>query len=378
MPCRGGAGGVVRAALPRERTAFTLPAVNSTDGSSSSGEASSVGAAHPPRRWPRRLAAATVGIVAALVIAEIGLRVAGFSYRLYPESIEFGMPDPTSLATDFDADRDVFWVPHGYQESMLTVLRHTRPSLVLMGCSCTEWGQHDRLLAGLVRERLPGRELSAMNLGVAGWTTFQGLTQLRRDIVPAAPRVVTIYYGWNDHWIGFGIEDKQVNRVNDSLLFRMQQHVRIAQLVTKAIVTWWHGQREGPILRVQPEDFEGNLRAMVRECRAHNITPILLTAPTSHQPGQEPAHLARRHLKNLADLVPLHQKYVNIVRRVASEENVILCDLAARFAGLPAGELRQTYFEADGIHLRPPGNRLIAETLYDTLANNGLLEVVLK
>jgi lysophospholipase L1-like esterase len=317
-------------------------------------------------------------VLFAFFVAEVGLRVVGFSYVLYPETIEFGMPDPATLASDFEPDRELFWVPQGYETNTLTVLQHAKPALVLMGCSCTEWGDHDRLMGELVGQHHPGCKLSAINAGVAGWTTYQGLAQLRRDIIPASPRVVTIYYGWNDHWVGFGIEDKQVHWVNESRLFQLQRHSRVAQLVTKAAVTWWHGQRSGPILRVQPEDFRNNLRAMVRECKAQGIVPVLLTAPTSHERGREPEHLARRHLANLDDLVPLHQRYVDIVREVADDEDVILCDLAEVFDGYSRDEVRTKHFQVDGIHLRPAGNRVIAEALYRTFEEHDLLELILK
>ena len=44
-----------------------------------------------------RLASALGGIIAALVIAEVGLRLAGFEFRLAP-SVQFGWPDPVTLA----------------------------------------------------------------------------------------------------------------------------------------------------------------------------------------------------------------------------------------------------------------------------------------
>jgi hypothetical protein len=47
---------------------------------------------------------------------------------------------------------------------------------------------------------------------VGGYTTYQGLRQLERDVATLHPVIATFYYGWNDHWIGFGIEDRDVAR----------------------------------------------------------------------------------------------------------------------------------------------------------------------
>jgi hypothetical protein len=41
--------------------------------------------------------------------------------------------------------------------------------------------------------------------------------------VPLAPRVVVLYFGWNDHWIGFGLEGDQIARVTGSQLFALQR-----------------------------------------------------------------------------------------------------------------------------------------------------------
>jgi len=66
----------------------------------------------------------------------------------------------------------------------------------------------------------------------------------------------------------------------------------------------------------------------------YGITPILLTAPSSHKKGEEPAYLTDRWLNDLNKLVPLHQKYVQAIRDIASRERVLLIDLYAEFGRL--------------------------------------------
>ena len=43
-------------------------------------------------------------------------------------------------------------------------------------------------------------------------------------------------------------------------------------------------------------------------CRANDITPVLVTAPTSHRLGEEPSFLLKRWLEDLSQLVPKHQR----------------------------------------------------------------------
>ncbi len=317
------------------------------------------------------LALAAFSIVLLLAVFELALRLTGFSYVLYPRDIEFGKPDPQLMAIGFTEDDDLFWVTPGYSEK-LDRLRSERPRVLFMGDSCTHLGHYDDELAALVASR-DGRTLSYGNLGVAGWSSFQGRRQLERDVVPLQPAVATFYYGWNDHWIGFGIEDKNVALVK-RVFSGPWRHWRVAQLATKAAVAIGARETAYPN-RVSLADFSGNLRAMVRRARDAGIRPLLITAATSHREGAEPEELAARWLRELSELVPLHQSYVAAVRDVAREEKAPLCDAAARFAALPRAEIDAS-FMADGIHLTAAGDLRLAAMLYDCFAREGWLELI--
>ena len=321
------------------------------------------------KRLLANLGLALASLLLTLAVVELGLRLTGFHFSLKPEDIEFGQPDPVLLQVGFLDDPDVFWVPKGYP-AKLEQLRRERPPLILMGDSCTHLGHYDVALAELFEQRRGG-QLAYGNVGVAGWSSYQGLRQLERDILPLAPRVLTLYYGWNDHWIGFGAEDKEVARIKAGIATRWS-HLRLAQLWTKARLALG-GQSESYPNRVSLDDFRANLRAMVAAARGADITPMLLTAPTSHQPGAEPEYLAARWLRDLGELVPLHQSYVAAVRGVAAETGAPLCDLERRFSKLKRGEIEASFLE-DGIHLTAEGDRRLAGFLFGCLEQSGLIE----
>jgi len=304
-----------------------------------------------------------------LAIVEVTLRLSGFSFVLYPEEIEFGRPDPVLLKNAFLEDDDLFWVTKDYPEKLDRLLKE-RPPLVFMGDSCTQFGHYDQALAWLLKKR-HGTNLRYANLAVAGWSTYQGRVQLERDVLGATPRVVTIYYGWNDHWIGFGIEDKTVRRIKKIFSSRFSS-LRLVQLFTKGLVALGTRQTAFPN-RVSLEDFKENLRVMVEEASAAGIRPMLLTAPTSIVEGDEPLYLERRWLRDLQELVPLHRSYVEGVREVAAETGAPLCDLESLFAALPREELVASFI-SDGHHLSQKGDLRLASYLYDCLEREGLLE----
>ena len=318
------------------------------------------------------LTLAGVTVLFLLGIVEGTLRLTGFSFHLGPEDIEFGKPDPELMRIGFEQDDEVFWVTKGYDEK-LEVLTKERPSLLFMGDSCTHLGRYDEAFASLMKER-HGQRLSFGNVGVAGWSSYQGRRQLERDVLPLAPEVVTFYYGWNDHWIGFGVEDAEVGRLKS--LFRSGlSRLRLVQLTSQAMLALAARQEPWPN-RVPIDAFEDNLRSMVSQARQAGIEPVLITAGTSHRRGEEPPELGERWLRNLDELVPLHQAYVERVRAVAVSESAHLCDVAARFAELPRAEL-EPLFLADGIHLTSVGDQRLAEELMNCFESWDLVDEIL-
>ena len=331
----------------------------------------------PSRRRARRalrLAGYNALVTAILLIlVELGLRLFGFEFaRVQFDRVEFGHPGPRAMSERVLPDPDLLWVPRHYP-ALVAAARGSRPSIVFMGDSVTG-GRYERMLQSIIAERHPSGDFTYVTVGVSGWSSWSGLQQLRRDVLPIAPRAITIFYGWNDHWNYFGLQDKdaaRLFRIRSSRLLSLLFSLRIAQLVDKGLFVLEQSTTEPDPARVPLDDFRANLHQMVRMARDNDIIPILLTAPTSHQPGQEPARLAERFLTNLEDLVPLHRQYVQVVREVAAAENAVLVDLYGEFNQLPRQDLESRFLE-DGIHLRPAGERMIAEVIDRRLDQAGL------
>ncbi len=301
-----------------------------------------------------RIAALIFGVSLALGLAEAGLRLAGFEFHMEPE-VRFGWPDPQTLKNVFVTDPDLIWVTRDYGAA-LRGAGSSHPAVVFLGDSCTQFGTYPRLTLADLHSVRPDLA-TGVKLGVAGWSSEQGRVQLRRDVVPLAPRVVTIYYGWNDHWMALGPADHEILRART---FRsLTTHSRLAQMVLR---TWfgWESRRESGRPRVPLARYRENLAAMVREARDHGIAAVLITAPAGHEAGHEPEYLARAHLRDLHQLVPLHQQYVQATRDVAGKTGATLCDAAAGFALDPSHRL---FFQHDGIHLSPVGDAVLSRLL---------------
>jgi len=319
------------------------------------------------RRILQRLLLAGAGLAIGLGVGELALRVAGFSYHLRPEQIQFGWPRTlSSLGGEYRFDPELLWVHSDYGQRLK---RAGRPAFAFLGDSCTDYSRYPDLLLQQLGTRRPGVNWTGVNLGTAGWTTFQGLRQLDRDALPLHPKVVTIYYGWNDHWIGFGLPDEDVARLVRRTGSRWQE-MRLVELGQKA---WVAAHRSDDNRRVPLPEFRRNLHEMVRLARSNRVEPVLITAPTSHEKGREPEYLKGVWIHRLEDLVPLHQRYVETVRDVAREDRATLCDLAAEFAAL-GRQHRAVLFLKDGIHLNHQGARRAATMLADCLESSGVLD----
>jgi lysophospholipase L1-like esterase len=322
----------------------------------------------PTHRTRSGVAVVGAATLAALVLAELALRASGFSFEPYPTFYPDGVARGAAAGT-FAADPDLLWVSSDYRPQ-LAAARSNPPKLLLLGDSCTAWGDYGERLAALVAAR--GGNLSCAKFAVGGWSTFQGLGALRRDLLPLGPEVVVIYFGWNDHWTRFGLPDAVAAR--SSRAWSRFSGSRLVQLGLKLRIALAANPGEAPP-RVSPAEFRENLRTMTRLCRERGAVPILVTAASAHEPGREPAFLAEEgYLADLGTLVPLHREYVAIVREVAVAEGAILCDAERELPGPP---LRERFFRRDGIHLDDAGNDALARILLDALERHDLLQAVL-
>jgi len=302
--------------------------------------------------WRARLVPALAGVLMALAVAEAALRLGGFHVDFVP-ALEFGWPDPKTISDVYQADPDLLWVTRDYR-AILTAAKGEPPAIVFTGDSCTEFGSYPAKT--LEQLRAGGSPLrTGIKVGVGGWSSEQGLRQLRRDVLPLHPRIVTIYFGWNDHWVAHGLTDPEISASQRFLHVFGSSRIVQAWLRLRMNIAARRPDRPN---RVPLPRYEQNLRQIAAEARQAGIVPLFITAPSNHVRGHEPAYLAQRHLRALDELVPLHEAYLAATRQIG-RDNGVLCDAAAAFAAVP----HDGFFRADGIHLTDAGDQEMAATL---------------
>jgi lysophospholipase L1-like esterase len=318
----------------------------------------------PPHRQAVRVAGgmilAVLSVAISLLFVEGLLRVVGFEYHLAP-TVQVGWPDPQTLESRYGTDPDLFWVTRDYSEKLRAAAR-SHPAVIFMGDSCTEFGTYPaETIAQLAGAH--GITVSGIHVAVGGWSSEQGLAQLSRDIVPLHPRVIVVYYGWNDHWMALGPTDAELRQARRFL--SLSEHSRVMQLALEVRMglAARHAKSEN---RVPPDRYEQNLESIAGTATRAGIVPVFVTAPSNHVAGDEPAHLLRRHVRSLAEVIPLHKQYVELTRDAAKASGAVLCDAVTAFEALPPPH--DQYFQRDGIHFTAAGDRQLANIVSACIA----------
>jgi lysophospholipase L1-like esterase len=261
--------------------------------------------------------------------------------------------------------------------------------VICMGDSVTAQGRPDYaeyLHRALTHQPPGGGRWEAFNAAVYGYSALQGLKQYPREIAPLRPDYVTVFFGWNDHWLTDVPDRLWMEQARPTLGRRIA-----AKLCRKRFYQWmlskshqthgWMAKAKGtdPLagreLRVPPEDYRATLTQLVEVIRASGATPILLTAPGRPQTDYI-VHKAYAHTKEEA--WTLHGQYNEITREVARATGADMLDLAAIMADTSCDAL----FAADGIHFdrfdtegyvtqdppAQPGLQRVADEIYKKIA----------
>jgi len=367
---------------------------------------------------------ARTALFAALAIAlilgggETALRLAGFSYQPIPERIWLGRLQggiPTAevifdrlVPGLFTRDGLLFWKPvAGKPPFNAAGLRSSREvpavrppgefRVLAMGDSCTFLGE-PRPWPEVLEEQLAGgagTPVRVLNAGVPAYSSLQGRRFLETRLDELSPDVVTLYFGWNDHWratvkadADFPVRDGRVVTVQ-----RFLSHSRLYQAMNYLLkgrlrprpgdhpdaagdgeTPPFDPRRDlaaaagGQPLRVPPAQFEDNLRAMVARVRAAGATAVLITAPSTLRSETIPSYLVAHGFvsRDGEPIQVLHDRYVALVRRVAGETGAPLVDAAGDFAAAPDGG--RSLMREDGIHLTAAGIGRLADLVVQVVA----------
>jgi len=234
------------------------------------------------------------------------------------------------------------------------------------------------VLANLLKQRSADPDIVVINSGIRGHTSVQGLARLERDVLWYKPHVVLIAFGINDgklgHWPLDPIRERAM--CDDSLRARAatllhHSHLwRTLRARTRRLLRRLGWQeptvrtRTGHELqpRVSRQGFEIAQRRLVSRIRRSDHATLLLMTTTpvteAFNDGQGPV----QHKRQLA----VYGEYNQVVKDVAAQHGACVIDLYGAFTDRPQTDLA-SLLSADGVHLTPAGEHLIATNVWQAL-----------
>jgi lysophospholipase L1-like esterase len=226
------------------------------------------------------------------------------------------------------------------------------------------------LLAELLREALPGREVHVLNAACSGYSTHQGAEMLRRRGLEYRPDVVTIWFGWNDSAVWDGMTDSEHARLfaREHLLTLSATYRALSHVLRRAShrdVRRERKEAEERQPRMPPADYRARLREMIELARESESSPgrgaqvVLIQGCYQPQIASARAHGGRFELN----------EYQRAMAEVAEELDVPMlsvCDALHR-----AGARKKNFL--DWGHLDPKGLRAVADALFALLGEHGML-----
>jgi lysophospholipase L1-like esterase len=240
--------------------------------------------------------------------------------------------------------------------------------VIALGDSCTAQGEppYSDVLHTLLQQQPPSSApWEAFNMGVFGYSSMQGLRQFQQYGAPLKPDYVTLYFGWNDHWLykipdhlRMAVRMHPLKAAFTDAIRRKRMYTLLSGLARPAELG---GNAEGEDYRVPHAMYRATLSELIREARKAGAQPLVLTAARR---GLTEDVVRSGHARSVGEVERVHDEYVAITREVAAAEQAPLLDLAEKFAAPQYDRI----FMRDGIHFKQDGLHLIAEALHAKLA----------
>jgi len=179
------------------------------------------------------------------------------------------------------------------------------------------------LLGTMLRDRWPKTPWTMINAGIGGNTSREGLARMEKDVLSHRPNWVLIEFGGND-------------ATNES-----HRHV-------------------------SRDEFRTNLCTMRDRLRDISAKMALVMFP--------PVIDAWHSWTSCADIAATGgpdrtvEQYRETTRQLAHSEKLPLADIDAALRTACKNDATETFIRSCGVHLTEAGNRVVAKTVFDTLA----------
>ena len=346
-------------------------------------------------RFHKALFFSFLSILLFLFIAEVLFRLIDFQ-KVYPERAFLLNPE-LNYPRYYKKDAELFWRirpnqtikgkffvdgvyeinSKGYREREFSAEKNPDVTrIICVGNSCTfGWKvnldqTYPKILEKLLNQNLIQPKFEVINAGMTGYSTFQGVRFLKREILDFHPDIIIFSYGWNDMWPAER-EDKDQKFppqwiLNlDDFLSRSRFYSFLKFEIMSLLKSKKQSQDEKKIVyRVPIEDYQENVKELARIAQGAGIKVFFLSIPVSSaKVFLGPGKTSKPHIAN---------KYYNTaLREITSEIGVPLIDVALLFED--RGDLYDNGRE-EFIHYNARGHQEIADAIYQYFQGQGIAQ----
>jgi hypothetical protein len=213
---------------------------------------------------------------------------------------------------------------------------------------------------------------------------------LRGKLRHLDPDLITVRYGWNDHFLSEAPPGKSPYRESDSRLVVALEDLALRTALYPFVrrlgfeLRAWRGQnpqalREAFARQMQWSptvplpDYEHNLRRIVEIGRARGAEVWLLTSPYNPNPSETARNFVSINNRlGFEELMAVHDQYNEATRRVGRELGAPVIDMAAVYRDNRDNPDFRLFVESDVPHPSQWGQNLEADVLYRALVARGI------
>ena len=229
-----------------------------------------------------------------------------------------------------------------------------------------------------------------LNAGVPGYNSYQGLMLLRGKLRGLDPDLITVRYGWNDHFLSEAPPGQSPYRESDSKLVVALEDLALRTALYPFVrrlgfeLRAWRGQNPQALREafarqtqwsptVPLPDYEHNLRRIVEIGRARGAQVWLLTSPYNPNPSETARNFVSINNRlGFEELMAVHDQYNEATRRVGHELGAPVIDMAAIYRDNRDNPDFRLFVESDVPHPSQWGQNLEADVLYRALVARGI------
>lgn len=207
-------------------------------------------------------------------------------------------------------------------------------------------------LTGRILESSLGQKINSYNAAAGSASSFHGMNILINKVLPYEPDYLVFMYNttdltdlivsdikyWNNNYktvSGAGIIDI-LRELKDSMfpniyyVLKNTLNFNIGSFINNLFNSNQKVERKVRTFKdfnyvKSKERFIKNLKVIINICKAYGIKPVIMTEPYSVKGANDSKILKSRGVE---DYLAIHAKFNNIIRELATKEDIILVDLA--------------------------------------------------